>query len=64
MNKISMDNFRKLCGLELKDILIQQESNSYEKNRAIMSERKNTFIPRDLTVNIQAPVVNFINLIL
>ena len=59
-----MDNFRKLCGLELKDILIQQESNSYEKNRAIMSEKKNTFIPWDLTVNIQAPVVNFINLIL
>ena len=46
---ISTDNIWKLCGLELKDILIQQEFNFIGNDRTVIPERERT-----LTVNIQA----------
>ena len=46
---ISTDNIWKLCGLELKDILIQREFNFIGNDRTVIPERERT-----LTVNIQA----------
>jgi hypothetical protein len=39
-NPISTDNIWKLCGMELKDILIQQEFNFLGNDRTIIPERK------------------------
>ena len=50
--KLFQHSIRKLCGLETKDIIFQQEFIGKESN--YFWKRKRTFIPRDLTVNIQA----------
>ena len=39
-NQYSTDNIWKLCGMELKDILIQQELNFLGNDRTIIPERK------------------------
>ena len=57
---ISTDNIWKLCGLELKDILIQQECIFIGKDRNNISEGKRTFTLRNLTLNIDRPVVNLL----
>jgi hypothetical protein len=54
---ISTDYIWKLCGLELKDKLIQQEFNFIGKDRTDIPERKRTFTQRYLTLNIDRPVV-------
>jgi hypothetical protein len=43
---ISTDDIWKLCGLELKDILIQLEFITIGKDRTNIPERKNSFIQR------------------
>ena len=54
---ISTDNIWKLCGLELKDILIQQEFIYIGKDRNNIPERTITFILKDLLVIIDRPVL-------
>ena len=50
---ISRENIWKLCGLELKDISIQQEFIFIGKDRNNKLEWKRTFIKRNLTLNIE-----------
>jgi hypothetical protein len=63
-----MDNIWKLCGLELNDILIQQDFNFIGKESDYYTGEENIFIPRDLTVSIQTHSklykLNFCNYIL
>jgi hypothetical protein len=54
---ISTDNIWKLCGLELQDILIQQEFNFIGKDRTIILERKSTFIKRTFNCEQFRPIL-------
>jgi len=54
---ISTNNIWKLCGLELKDILIQQEFIYIGKDRNNIPERTIKFILKDLLVIIDRPVL-------
>ena len=46
--KISTDNNRKLCGLELKDILIQQEFNFIGKGSNYFTGKQNNIYSKGL----------------
>jgi hypothetical protein len=54
---ISTGNIWKLCGLELNDILIQQQLIFTEKDQSSITERVRAFVLKDLLVNIDKPVV-------
>ena len=54
---ISTGNIWKLCGLELTDILIQQQLICTEKDQSSITERVRAFVLKDLLVNIDKPVV-------
>ena len=55
---ISMDKIWKLCGLELKDILNQQEF--IRKSLTIILDRKRTFIQGTFNYEQFTPIQNFI----
>ena len=57
---ISTDNIWKLCGLELNDILIEQEFIFIRKDRPTIPERVRAFVLKDLLVNIDKPIVNLL----
>ena len=54
---ISTGNIWKLCGLELNDILIQQQLLFIGKDQPTIPERVRAFVLKDLRVNIDKPVV-------